>query len=161
MIPRSCFRLPFFFSVHFMHTVCITLGYFDHIPLPWAPSFIKDIFLNRGWFSFWMLLICCCLLGLDIMSWLSKPCYSAAKAVGVKQIVLVGSMGGTDINNPLNNIGNGNILVSSSIWLQLVFFLVPRYRPYKIILEGILFGDFMNYLTFGLSKTDTIDLMWK
>lgn len=34
-----------------------------------------------------------------------------AKSVGVKQIVLVGSMGGTDINNPLNNIGNGNILV--------------------------------------------------
>ena len=34
-----------------------------------------------------------------------------AKAAGVKQVVLVGSMGGTDPSNPLNNIGNGNILV--------------------------------------------------
>ena len=34
-----------------------------------------------------------------------------AKAAGVKQIVLVGSMGGTDLNNPLNSLGNGNILV--------------------------------------------------
>lgn len=37
-----------------------------------------------------------------------------AKSAGVKQIVLVGSMGGTDVNNPLNSIGNGNILVCSS-----------------------------------------------
>ncbi|CAL0304487.1 unnamed protein product [Lupinus luteus] len=35
----------------------------------------------------------------------------AAKAAGVKQIVLVGSMGGTDLNHPLNNLGNANILV--------------------------------------------------
>ncbi|XP_075081627.1 uncharacterized protein At2g37660, chloroplastic-like [Nicotiana tabacum] len=37
----------------------------------------------------------------------------AAKAAGVKQIVLVGSMGGTNPNHPLNSIGNGNILVCS------------------------------------------------
>jgi len=36
-----------------------------------------------------------------------------AKAAGVKHIVLVGSMGGTDLNNPLNSLGNGNILVSN------------------------------------------------
>lgn len=36
----------------------------------------------------------------------------AAKSAGVKQIVLVGSLGGTDVNHPLNSIGNGNILVS-------------------------------------------------
>lgn len=35
----------------------------------------------------------------------------AAKAAGVEQIVLVGSMGGTDENHPLNRLGNGNILV--------------------------------------------------
>ncbi|CAN1769969.1 Uncharacterized protein At2g37660, chloroplastic [Linum perenne] len=35
----------------------------------------------------------------------------AAKAAGVKQIVLVGSMGGTNLNHPLNSLGNGNILV--------------------------------------------------
>ncbi|CAN0926583.1 Uncharacterized protein At2g37660, chloroplastic [Linum grandiflorum] len=34
----------------------------------------------------------------------------AAKAAGVKQIVLVGSMGGTNLNHPLNSLGNGNIL---------------------------------------------------
>ncbi|KAJ0089307.1 hypothetical protein Patl1_31850 [Pistacia atlantica] len=35
----------------------------------------------------------------------------AAKAAGVKQIVLVGSMGATNPNHPLNSLGNGNILV--------------------------------------------------
>lgn len=45
---------------------------------------------------------------------------STAKAVGAKQIVLVGSMGGTDVNHPLNNIGNGKILVSSSF----IYFLL-------------------------------------
>lgn len=34
-----------------------------------------------------------------------------AKAAGVKHIVLVGSMGGTNPNHPLNSLGNGNILV--------------------------------------------------
>ncbi|CAF2094923.1 unnamed protein product [Brassica rapa] len=38
----------------------------------------------------------------------------AAKAAGVKQIVLVGSMGGTNINHPLNSIGNANILAYDS-----------------------------------------------
>ncbi|HBB35091.1 MAG TPA: NAD(P)-dependent oxidoreductase [Cyanobacteria bacterium UBA8803] len=35
----------------------------------------------------------------------------AAKAAGVNHIVLVGSMGGTDENHPLNRLGNGNILI--------------------------------------------------
>lgn len=35
----------------------------------------------------------------------------AAKRVGVKQIVLVGSMGGTNENHPLNRIGDGKILI--------------------------------------------------
>jgi len=35
----------------------------------------------------------------------------AAIAAGVKQIVLVGSMGGTQHNHPLNQLGQGNILV--------------------------------------------------
>ncbi|CAH9133894.1 unnamed protein product [Cuscuta epithymum] len=35
----------------------------------------------------------------------------AAMAAGVKHIVLVGSMGGTVPSNPLNSIGNGNILI--------------------------------------------------
>ncbi|MGB3241208.1 MAG: SDR family oxidoreductase [Geitlerinemataceae cyanobacterium] len=35
----------------------------------------------------------------------------AAKAAGVEHIILVGSMGGTDENHPLNRLGNANILV--------------------------------------------------
>lgn len=38
-----------------------------------------------------------------------------AKAAGVKRIVLVGSMGGTNPNHPLNSLGNGNILVCNLI----------------------------------------------
>lgn len=43
----------------------------------------------------------------------------------MKQIVLVGSMGGTDLNNPLNSLGNGNILVSNPcLYLNYPFSLV-------------------------------------
>lgn len=35
----------------------------------------------------------------------------AATQAGVEHIVLVGSMGGTDENHPLNKMGNGNILI--------------------------------------------------
>jgi len=35
----------------------------------------------------------------------------AAKEAGIKHIVLVGSMGGTDENHPLNKIANANILI--------------------------------------------------
>lgn len=35
----------------------------------------------------------------------------AAQAAGVKHIVLVGSMGGTNEQHPLNKMGNGNILI--------------------------------------------------
>ena len=39
----------------------------------------------------------------------------AAKVVGAKHIVLVGSMGGTNPNHPLNSLGNGKILVSHTL----------------------------------------------
>ncbi|MGB8700428.1 MAG: SDR family oxidoreductase [Thermosynechococcaceae cyanobacterium] len=35
----------------------------------------------------------------------------AAKDAGVEHIVLVGSMGGTNVQHPLNQLGNGNILI--------------------------------------------------
>ncbi|OIW07483.1 hypothetical protein TanjilG_14429 [Lupinus angustifolius] len=57
----------------------------------------------------------------------------AAKAAGVKQIVLVGSMGGTDLNNPLNSLGNGNILVWKRKAEQ---YLVDSGIPYTIIRAG-------------------------
>lgn len=43
--------------------------------------------------------------------WLGqKVQVDAAKAAGVKQVVLISSMGGTDPEHPLNKLGNGNIL---------------------------------------------------
>ncbi|KAM7526354.1 hypothetical protein LguiA_016256 [Lonicera macranthoides] len=56
-----------------------------------------------------------------------------AKAAGVKQIVLVGSMGGTDLNNPLNKLGNGNILVWKRKAEQ---YLADSGIPYTIIRAG-------------------------
>ncbi len=45
------------------------------------------------------------------VDWLGqKAQVDAAKAAGVKKIVVCGSMGGTDPNHPLNKLGGGNIL---------------------------------------------------
>ncbi|XP_062232376.1 uncharacterized protein At2g37660, chloroplastic-like [Phragmites australis] len=53
-----------------------------------------------------------------------------SKSIGVKHIVLVGSMGGTGINHPLNKLGNGNILV----WKRKVEqYLANSGLPYTII----------------------------
>ncbi|KAI3788658.1 hypothetical protein L2E82_01431 [Cichorium intybus] len=57
----------------------------------------------------------------------------AAKAAGVKQIILVGSMGGTNINHPLNSLGNGNILVWKRKAEQ---YLADSGIPYTIIRAG-------------------------
>ncbi|XP_050213047.1 uncharacterized protein At5g02240 [Mercurialis annua] len=57
----------------------------------------------------------------------------AAKAAGVKQIVLVGSMGGTNLNHPLNSLGNGNILVWKRKAEQ---YLADSGIPYTIIRAG-------------------------
>ncbi|KAJ4978946.1 hypothetical protein NE237_009726 [Protea cynaroides] len=57
----------------------------------------------------------------------------AAKSAGVKQIVLVGSMGGTNPNNPLNSLGNGNILIWKRKAEQ---YLSESEIPYTIIRAG-------------------------
>lgn len=57
----------------------------------------------------------------------------AAKAVGVKQIVLVGSMGGTNPNHPLNSLGNGKILIWKRKAEQ---YLAESGIPYTIIRAG-------------------------
>ncbi|KAL8214944.1 hypothetical protein R6Q57_004393 [Mikania cordata] len=57
----------------------------------------------------------------------------AAKTAGVKHIVLVGSMGGTNINHPLNSLGNGNILVWKRKAEQ---YLADSGIPYTIIRAG-------------------------
>ncbi|OVA17839.1 hypothetical protein BVC80_1835g231 [Macleaya cordata] len=56
-----------------------------------------------------------------------------AKAAGVKHIVLVGSIGGSDPNHPLNNLGNGNILVWKRKAEQ---YLADSGIPYTIIRAG-------------------------
>lgn len=68
------------------------------------------------------------------VDWLGqKNQIDAAKAAGVKQIVLVGSMGGTNPNHPLNSIGNGNILVWKRKAEQ---YLADSGIPYTIIRAG-------------------------
>ncbi|CAH9130559.1 unnamed protein product [Cuscuta epithymum] len=57
----------------------------------------------------------------------------AAKAAGVKHVVLVGSMGGTNPNHPLNSLGNGNILVWKRKSEQ---YLADSGIPYTIIRAG-------------------------
>ncbi|KAH6802839.1 Rossmann-fold superfamily protein [Perilla frutescens var. frutescens] len=57
----------------------------------------------------------------------------AAKAAGVKHIVLVGSMGGTNANHPLNSLGNGNILIWKRKAEQ---YLADSGIPYTIIRAG-------------------------
>lgn len=52
----------------------------------------------------------------------------------MKQIVLVGSMGGTDVNHPLNSIGNGKILIWKRKAEQ---YLADSGVPYTIIRYGI------------------------
>jgi len=64
---------------------------------------------------------------------LFPPNIHAAKSIGVKHIVLVGSMGGTDINHPLNKLGNGNILVWKRKAEQ---YLADSGLPYTIIRAG-------------------------
>lgn len=57
----------------------------------------------------------------------------AAKAAGVKHIVLVGSMGGTNPNHILNSLGNGKILIWKRKSEQ---YLADSGVPYTIIRAG-------------------------
>lgn len=58
---------------------------------------------------------------------------NAAKAAGVKHIVLVGSMGGTNEQHPLNRMANGNIL----IWKRKAeAYLIDSGLDYTIIRAG-------------------------
>uniref|UniRef100_A0A7C8YC66 NAD(P)-binding domain-containing protein n=2 Tax=Opuntia streptacantha TaxID=393608 RepID=A0A7C8YC66_OPUST len=68
------------------------------------------------------------------IDWLGhKNEIDVAKAAGVKQIVLVGSMGGTNPNHPLNALGNGNILIWKRKAEQ---YLADSGIPYTIIRAG-------------------------
>lgn len=62
-----------------------------------------------------------------------KAQIDAAKAAGVKRVVLISSMGGTDRQNPLNSFGNGQILVFKR---QAEEYLVASGLQYCIIHPG-------------------------
>lgn len=62
-----------------------------------------------------------------------KAQFDAAQAAGVKHVVVVSSMGGTQSDNMLNKIGDGNILV----WKRKAeMYLVDSGLPYTIVHPG-------------------------
>lgn len=61
-----------------------------------------------------------------------------AKDLGVEHVILVGSMGGTEENNPLNRIGNGNILRYKR---KAQMHLIESGVPYTVINPGLLLNE--------------------
>ena len=75
----------------------------------------------------------------EAVDWLGqKNQIDAAKKAQVKQIVLVGSMGGTDPNHMLNRIANGNILIWKRKAEQ---YLIDSGINYTIIRAGGLINE--------------------
>ncbi len=77
----------------------------------------------------------------------------AAVKAGVKQIVLVGSAGGTDENNYLNTIGNGNILIWKRKAEQ---YLIDSGINYTIIHPGGLLDQPGGVRELLVGKNDTL-----
>ncbi len=87
------------------------------------------------------------------IDWLGqKNQIDAAKKAQVKQIVLVGSMGGTNPNHPLNSLGNGNIL----IWKRKAeAYLIDSGINYTIIRAGGLLDEPGGKRELLVGKNDT------
>ena len=77
----------------------------------------------------------------------------AAKKAGVEHIVLVGSMGGTNPNNPLNQIGNGKILIWKRKAEQ---YLIDSGIDYTIIRAGGLVDLEGGVRQLVVGKNDTL-----
>lgn len=77
----------------------------------------------------------------------------AAKQAGVKHIVLVGSMGGTNRDHPLNRIGNANILVWKRKAEQ---YLIDSGIDYTIIRAGGLLDKQGGVRQLLVGKDDTL-----
>ena len=76
-----------------------------------------------------------------------------AKKLGINHIVLVGSMGGTNPNHPLNKIGNGNIL----IWKRKAEeYLINSGINYTIIRAGGLINEPGGKRELIVGKNDTL-----
>jgi uncharacterized protein YbjT (DUF2867 family) len=88
------------------------------------------------------------------VDWLGqKNQIDVAKQVGIEQIVLVGSMGGTNENHPLNNIGKGKIL----IWKrQAEQYLIDSGIDYTIIRAGGLLDSAGGQRELLVGKNDTL-----
>ena len=88
------------------------------------------------------------------VDWLGqKNQIDAAKKVQVKQVVLVGSMGGNDPNHMLNRIGNGNILIWKRKAEQ---YLIDSGRNYTIIHPGGLIDEPGGKRELIVGKNDTL-----
>lgn len=77
----------------------------------------------------------------------------AAKSAGVKQIVLVGSMGGTDENHFLNTLGDGKILIWKRKAEQ---YLIDSGVDYTIIRAGGLLDQPSGKRELVVSKHDAL-----
>jgi uncharacterized protein YbjT (DUF2867 family) len=77
----------------------------------------------------------------------------AAKKAGVKHIILVGSMGGTDENHFLNTLGNGNILIWKRKAEQ---YLIDSGIDYTIIRAGGLLDQPGGIRELIVGKDDTL-----
>ena len=88
------------------------------------------------------------------VDWLGqKNQIDAAKKAQVKQVVLVGSMGGTNPNHPLNRLGNGNIL----IWKRKAEeYLINSGIDYTIIRAGGLLDEPGGKRELIVGKNDTL-----
>lgn len=76
-----------------------------------------------------------------------------AKELNINHIVLVGSMGGTNPNHPLNKIGNGNIL----IWKRKAEeYLINSGINYTIIRAGGLLNELGGKRELLVGKNDTL-----
>jgi len=76
-----------------------------------------------------------------------------AKQAGVDQIILMGSMGGTNENHPLNKLGNGNILIWKRKAEQ---YLIDSGIDYTIIRAGGLLNEPGGQRKLLVGKNDTL-----
>jgi len=76
-----------------------------------------------------------------------------AKTAGVNHIILMGSMGGTNDNHPLNKIGNGNILIWKRKAEQ---YLIDSGIDYTIIHAGGLLDEPGGKRKLLVGKNDTL-----
>jgi uncharacterized protein YbjT (DUF2867 family) len=76
-----------------------------------------------------------------------------AKQAGINHIILMGSMGGTNENHPLNKIGNGNILIWKRKAEQ---YLIDSGIDYTIIRAGGLLNEPGGKRKLLVGKNDTL-----